>query len=226
MKHNQSPYNARKHRVRITESDLRNIVKQVLAEGFRDGFKSAYGSGILQNYANGKYTYNQDEQGQGYLEPNDRTHKGEESLTKWNAIKDHIGGALGSIAGGRIPKNTFRGMNWSTNRNQKNSKELNEVSRSECREVFSVHGFDEETGEQLYDKRVYVDYYDLDKAIEAADELAKDYADYPGVNIYVMAGSCESPDGDVYGDEDAIYCAKKADTLNESIRRAIRRYLR
>ena len=39
MKYNQSPYNARKRCVRITENDLRNIVKQVIREAAENGKK-------------------------------------------------------------------------------------------------------------------------------------------------------------------------------------------
>ena len=106
--------------IRLTESDLHRIVREsvnrVLREslreeeidesgGFRDGFKDGYMHGPLDNWNDCNFTNDLRVQGQGYRD-------GDKELTKGKAIRNRIGMALGSMAGGRLPKNTFRGMNW------------------------------------------------------------------------------------------------------------------
>ena len=106
--------------IRLTEADLHRIVKEsvnrVISEslyeeeldesgGFMDGLKSGYNRGALNNWNNGEATNDLSVQGQGY-------RKGDKELTKGKAIRNRIGMALGSMAGGRLPKNTFKGMNW------------------------------------------------------------------------------------------------------------------
>ena len=115
-----------KQKIRLTESDLHRIVKESVnrilmeneeveyddnleeGEGFFSGFKDGYGNGIKRNVNNGEFTNDLATQGQGY-------RKGDQSQTKWNAIKNRTGMALGSLAGGRMPKNIYKGMNWGRN---------------------------------------------------------------------------------------------------------------
>ena len=121
-------------RIRLTEAELNRLiaesVNKALREGaFTQGFKDGYGKGAIQNWNSGETTYDQSVQGQGYFTPNDKNNPKQQQFTKKNAIKNRIGGALGAMAGGRMPKGTFKGMNWSQ-KNGAQNKTLNEIQQN------------------------------------------------------------------------------------------------
>ena len=89
-----------KKTITLTESDLQNLIIEALNEyeGFRAGFNDAY----LDNHLFKKY--DQSVHGNGYTEK-------EGNDGKWRTFKNRVGGALGAMASGQIPTNTFKDMN-------------------------------------------------------------------------------------------------------------------
>lgn len=82
---------------------------------------------------------------------------------------------------------------------------VNEAINMQKRDVYSIEVYNVTREEEYYDAKAAVNYYDIDEAFQAAKELANEYkGDEDVINVIVFAGQYEVPNGDVYGDAEAI----------------------
>lgn len=82
---------------------------------------------------------------------------------------------------------------------------VNEAINTQKRDVYSIEVYNVTREEEYYNAKAAVNYYDIDEAFQAAEELANEYkGDEDVIDVIVFAGQYEVPNGDVYGDAEAI----------------------
>lgn len=98
-------------------------------------------------------------------------------------------------------------------------KALREMN--ENREIFTLDVFDLTNDEAKDDFQVTSRiYYDLDEAILAAQTAAREYSeDDDVIEVDVMRGEYENPNGEIYGEPDVIFTASNKDKRSTAIAR-------
>lgn len=79
-------------------------------------------------------------------------------------------------------------------------------------DIYTISIFDVDEDEGIDNMKYAHSYYDIDEAIEDAENIAREYSDDSDVILVsVMGGEYETQSGDIYGEPDAIYTASNKD---------------
>lgn len=104
---------------------------------------------------------------------------------------------------------------------------VNKILKEERTNIYTIDIFDIDEEEGLYDMKYAHSYYDIDEAIEDAQNIAKEYSnDNDVIIVSVMAGEYETPRGDVLGDSDAVFAASNKDKITTMKSRQRHGYVR
>lgn len=119
-----------------------------------------------------------------------------------------------------MKKQTIK-LNESQLRNIIRESIMNVLKENDKHEIFTLNIFDIENENSIDDMQYARDYESADEAIQAASEVAQNYADYDSViNVFVMAGEYMDENGNVFGEpQDAIYCISNKDKRTTMIAR-------
>ena len=104
---------------------------------------------------------------------------------------------------------------------------VNRILKESKKDIYTIDIFDIDEDESIDDMKYAHSYYDIDEAIEDAKKIAYKYSDENDVIIVsVMAGEYETPQGDTFGDSDAVFAASNKDKRTTMLSRKKQGYVR
>ena len=204
--------------IRLTESDLRRIVKESVNRILTES-KGLDPSKRDSNFAsNIKWSGEPDlDKANEWRKSWHNTHRGEKKVKGDTKFRDMA--RRENKRGNFVHKLKTNPNDWF----EKSVKEsVNRILReSNRREVFTISAFNIENEEDVSDMRhCGQTYYNIDDAIASATEFAQSLIDYGSVvMVTVYAGEYQTESGDIFGEPQDVYTISNSDRRTTAIAR-------
>jgi len=131
----------------------------------------------------------------------------------WRGAYDRASDEARHFANGDYEYRKGQGWRLKNESRRMRGRLLRESEGGTKREIFTLELYDMENEDEIYTPQTNAArYYDVNDAIDAANQLADDYSDDDRVLVvWVFAGEYEDGKGNILGDTTAIYGATNSD---------------